>query len=275
MTALLYHHNQPKSTIMRKGIVIPCYNEELRLQQASFLEFVEHHQEYLLCFVNDGSTDGTLRVLESMQSSQPERIMILDLSQNSGKAEAVRRGMLHMVSGTSVQSVAFMDADLSTGFDDMRRLMDYQQEHGKHVVVGSRKMGGPQQVRRSLFRRTASLAVGMFIRAIIGMPVRDTQCGAKVFSRSIVTEVFSEPFLSRWLFDMEVFIRMRNLYGQSVMDVVSELGLMSWEEVEGSKISWNDSVRFPMRLAEIAYDYKVRRVLAQMGGSPLLRRTAV
>src|SRR5215212_9619603 len=70
-------------------LVVPCYNEEKRLNVAAFRESDTH-----FLFVNDGSSDGTLRLLESLRTSDPQRFSVLDLERNSGKAEAVRRGIL-------------------------------------------------------------------------------------------------------------------------------------------------------------------------------------
>ena len=78
------------------GIVIPCYNEEERLLGAEFKEFVHKNLGYHLCFVNDGSKDNTLGVLEELRKGNEDRISIYNCEKNGGKAEAVRLGMLHL-----------------------------------------------------------------------------------------------------------------------------------------------------------------------------------
>jgi len=100
--------------------------------------------------------------------------------------------------------------------------------------------------------------VGLLIKLIVGLPIKDTQCGAKVFSRALAKRVFQNTFQSRWLFDVEIFIRIKNLFKKQSMKKIEELALHSWEEVEGSKITLMDSLKFPLQLFEIGYDYKLK-----------------
>ena len=75
------------------GIVIPCYNESLRLKTKVYTDFISAHQaEYDIIFVNDGSTDNTIDVLKKITTNFPSNCFIYNLKQNSGKAEAVRQG---------------------------------------------------------------------------------------------------------------------------------------------------------------------------------------
>ena len=75
-------------------LVVPCYNEAHRLNVDAFRNFQLAGHQIQFCFVNDGSVDGTLRMLESLRTEDPSRYAVLDLSRNGGKAEAVRRGVV-------------------------------------------------------------------------------------------------------------------------------------------------------------------------------------
>ena len=77
---------------MNLVIVVPCFNEAERLPVADFLNFVRQHPEVQLCFVNDGSKDNTLSLLNQMMLEVPGQICIKDLPMNQGKANAVREG---------------------------------------------------------------------------------------------------------------------------------------------------------------------------------------
>ena len=243
---------------MKNGIVIPCYNEADRLKFDLFYDFIRSHKDYVLCFVNDGSADGTLAQLHSFQKRAGGRVHVYNMKANAGKAEAVRQGMRYLLRKVDVRSVGFIDADLATGFRDYKRLVKRLEVTGKNMVFGSRKIVDAQDIQRSAFREMASNVVGLLVRFIIGMPVKDTQCGAKVFSRTTADYLFSQPFMSRWLFDVELFVRMKKLFGSIVMERVEEVALMAWEEVDGSKITLKDSMRFPLQLLEIGYEYKVK-----------------
>ena len=68
------------------------------------------------------------------------------------------------------------------------------------------------------------------------LQVEDTQCGAKVFDRSIALEIFQENFISRWLFDLELLVRARKLFGEeNANSRIAEVALNNWEEVEAPK----------------------------------------
>ena len=74
--------------------VIPCYNERRRLDADAFREFLLDHENIGFLLVNDGSTDGTRELLDELVLGNPERLSVLHLERNGGKAEAVRRGLL-------------------------------------------------------------------------------------------------------------------------------------------------------------------------------------
>ena len=83
-------------TIQKTAIIIPCYNEANRLDRQAFIDFIQDHPDYLLCFVNDGSSDDTISVLYEIKDAQDDQIHVLDMPRNSGKAAAVRAGALYL-----------------------------------------------------------------------------------------------------------------------------------------------------------------------------------
>ena len=95
-------------------VVVPCFNEEHRLRAADFLGFVADHPAASLCFVDDGSRDGTVTVLEKLQAQCPDRILVHRLPNNGGKAAAVRDGVLHVAKSRRWPIIGYWDADLST-----------------------------------------------------------------------------------------------------------------------------------------------------------------
>ncbi len=252
---------------MKNGIIIPCYNEEKRIPLDRFAAFLESNDDTLLCFVNDGSKDGTLALLESFHDKHEERVLVYDMPQNGGKAEAVRHGTLHVLQNTDVETVGYLDADLATDFEDYGRLV-HALDNGDTLdcVIGSRKCGEQNDIDRSLFRKFASKMVAILIHMIIGLPIKDTQCGAKVFSRSVARRIFADAFHSRWLFDVELFIRMKRYYGAAVLDHIREMALLRWVEVEGSKITLKDTLNMPVRLMDIAYSYHIEPKLEMLMG---------
>ena len=120
------------------GVVIPCYNEEKRLLSTEFTNYISKNSGYHLCFVNDGSKDRTLKILKKLQRGKEDFITIYNCEKNGGKAEAVRLGMLHMAKKEGLDYIGFLDADLSTNFDDFDDLIKIMNHSSFKIVSGSR-----------------------------------------------------------------------------------------------------------------------------------------
>ena len=74
------------------GIVVPCYNEEERLQLSEFYRFFKTDNTTYFFFVNDGSIDAE-KILADFVDNNVERCQVINLFYNQGKAEAVRHGI--------------------------------------------------------------------------------------------------------------------------------------------------------------------------------------
>ncbi len=244
---------------MKTGIIIPCYNEEKRLDQNAFISFIQKNNDYHLCFVNDGSKDKTLEVLHTMKSKSPNTISIVDVKKNSGKATAVRAGARFLYSMPYITEIGFMDADLSTDFRDFKDLVKTLKKENKLVVFGSRNALGSGAIERNFMRNIFSKFVKQFILLILGLPIRDTQCGAKVFVRDIVPVVYENAFVSKWLFDVEIFLRLKKYLGkENTMKKIFEQPLMRWVHVDDSKLGMKDALEIPGRLAHIWLNYSLK-----------------
>lgn len=243
----------------KTGIIIPCYNEENRLNAPAFLEFIQSHEDHVLCFVNDGSSDDTLTVLNAIKNECPTRVHVVDMEQNGGKAAAVRLGALHMYNETKVDYIGFIDADLSTDFEDFKSLANTLDENSKlDLVYGSRNKEESQNVDRDFFRNIFSRIIKTFIYLILRLPIEDTQCGAKVFRRNVIKTAFQQPFLTRWLFDVEIFIKLKRYYSpEDVMDHIYEQPLQRWVHVDDSKLGLKDAIQIPLKLISIWYSYNL------------------
>ncbi len=246
---------------MKTGIIIPCYNEAKRINTQAFIDFILREKEYHLCFVNDGSKDNTLEVLESIQGQCPQRVSVIDVKQNAGKASAVRSGARYLYNKSEIAFIGFIDADLSTDFKDFNNLVNTMKDNHKlQMVYGSRRKGG--EIKRDFFRYFLSTIIKSIIYLILGLPIEDTQCGAKVFRRSIIPIAYNRSFITRWLFDVEIFIRIKNRFGrQYTMQITHEQALERWVHVDDSKLSLKDSLFIPYRLITIWVAYTLRPMI--------------
>jgi len=133
------------------------------------------------------------------------------------------------------------------------------------IVSGSRihRMGA--NITKESARAVISKTINLIIRSILGMNFKDTQCGAKVMTRDIAQRMFTKKFITRWLFDVEIFMRMRNFYGKDrVQQYICEQPLKRWIHADGSKLSMKDSVKIVGQLAQIARHYKGRKNVAEL-----------
>ena len=239
------------------GVVIPCYNEEERLLSDQFKEFAHKNLGYHLCFVNDGSTDNTLTVLEKLKEDNPENISIYNCKQNGGKAEAVRQGILHLIKDAQLDYIGFLDADLSTDFRDFNDLVKTIESSDFKIVSGSRIARMSADITKESARKIISLTINLIIQTILGMPFKDTQCGAKVMDREIASKMFNKKFVTKWLFDVELFMRMKKYFGKTeVKSMICEQPLKRWIHADGSKLSMKDSIKIMGQLAQIAVFYR-------------------
>jgi CheY-like chemotaxis protein len=239
------------------GIVIPCYNEEERLSSAVFQKFATQNLGYHLCFVNDGSIDNTLQVLQDLRKGNEDTISIYNCAKNGGKAEAVRQGILHLSKDPQFDYLGYLDADLSTDFRDFDDLVNTLENSEFKIVSGSRMSRMGANITKESARKIISKTINLIIQNILGMPFKDTQCGAKIMKREMVAPIFKTKFITRWLFDVEIFMRMKKFYGkETVQNLICEQPLKRWIHADGSKLSMKDSIKIVGQLGKIAWHYK-------------------
>jgi glycosyltransferase involved in cell wall biosynthesis len=208
------------------SIVIPAYNEEKRLPATlaaveaylarSGWEFAE------IVVVNDGSGDGTA------DAARQAGARVLENPGNRGKGYSVRHGMLEAKGAWAL----FTDADLSAPIEELERLWSAVKSGGAEAAIGSRALDRSLiGVHQPFFRETMGRLFNIVMRAITGLPFRDTQCGFKLFEARAAREIFGRQLLDGFGFDVEVLYIARRL-GCRVLEVP-----VRWNDVAGTKVS--------------------------------------
>jgi dolichyl-phosphate beta-glucosyltransferase len=248
----------------RVVLVVPCYDEERRLDVDALRRGVESLPGVDLLLVNDGSRDRTLERLADVRNGLEHRVEVLDLSPNAGKAEAVRRGFLHALQG-SPDVIGYWDADLATPLREIRGMRAvFEARPEIEIVTGARINLLGRSILRTARRHYAGRVFATAVALVLDTGIYDTQCGAKLF-RVVpgLRELFSEPFESRWIFDVEIFARRKLLPGRDgtatrLEDIVYEYPLDAWYDVAGSKLKTRDFVRAALELDRIRRRYRLR-----------------
>jgi dolichyl-phosphate beta-glucosyltransferase len=237
-------------------VVVPCYNEAARLRPDACLAFLREHAGFTLLFVDDGSTDGTDAVLTEMTRALPGRAERLHLPRNVGKAEAVRAGLLRALEARA-PVVGFLDADLATPLSALPLLLEeLERAPATEIVLGSRVKLLGRDIERSAARHYLGRCFATCVSLTLDLPVYDTQCGAKLFAASDdLARILRAPFLSRWIFDVELLARWLAVRGRSPGAIV-EFPLLAWHDVRGSKLRSSDFVRATVELARIFVKYR-------------------
>jgi dolichyl-phosphate beta-glucosyltransferase len=244
-------------TLAEAAITVPCYNEADRLQCDVFIDFVREHREVMFIFVDDGSTDNTAQLLESMAQSETNNVRFIILENNRGKAEAVRQGTLSAIAA-GAKYVGYWDADLATPLNPILEFVaELKKKSDLLLVMGARVQLLGRTILRKRYRHYLGRVFATVASAVLRMPVYDTQCGAKMFvACESVALAFREPFISRWIFDVEILARLVCRSKVNPQVAIFEYPLFDWHDVKGSKIKPKDFWIALWDLARIHFAYK-------------------
>jgi dolichyl-phosphate beta-glucosyltransferase len=193
-------------------VVIPAYNESCRITRTLdliYAYFTDHLWQFEIIVVDDGSTDNTKNVLETIQNRLPLIKYFSYPSANHGKGHAVRKG----IEAAAGEIILISDADLSTPIEEIEKLLVYF-DQGYDLIIGSRGLKNSDiRVRQPLFRVAMGKMFNRIVRLMILEDFRDTQCGFKLFSGTCARKLFKQATIDRFAFDVEIlFLAKRQGY---------------------------------------------------------------
>jgi len=211
------------------SIIIPAYNESARLGSTldRVLDYVSRERwDAEIIVVNDGSRDSTADLVGEY-SKNHSGLRLLENPGNRGKGYSVRNGMLN----ASGELLLFSDADLSSPIEEAPKL--FAAIHaGAEVAIGSRWVRPDLQTQRqSLLRQFYGRIFNVALRILLGLNLKDTQCGFKAFTRNAAQKIFPQQKIERWGFDPELLYLARKLK-MKIVEVP-----VAWAHVEGTRIS--------------------------------------
>ena len=248
------------------SIIIPTYNEEkrgIKKNLAVVVDFLESESyDYEVIVADDGSTDGTVGVVEKFAQDK-ERVKILKLP-HRGKGATVRDGML----AAAGKYILFSDADLATPIEELKRLLNWVEERGFDIVIASREGIGAQRENEPWHRHFLGRGFNFLVKLIALRGIEDTQCGFKLFKAAAAkeilkrlkiysheeTEELTTPYLGA--FDVEILFLAQKL-GYKIKEVPT-----TWHYAETQQLDpIKDSIRmardvFMVRLNDLRGSYQ-------------------
>jgi glycosyltransferase involved in cell wall biosynthesis len=193
--------------------------------------------------VDDGSTDATAEAVRIIARDWPERIHLLQLTPNQGKAEAVRRGVLD-AGAAQPDLIGYWDADLATPLSEIPAMAARFTDPAVGLVIGSRIRMLGHDVRRWALRHYVGRAFATLASIQLRLSVYDTQCGAKILRGTPeALALFSRPFRLRWCFDVELLARFDVLRAAGRGGALIEHPVARWIDVGGSKLTLRQALR--------------------------------
>lgn len=227
---------------MRVSIIIPAYNEESCIAGTlnhvlAFASTFAAIREVIV--VSDGSTDNTARIVEEIaerRDAGTAAIRLVCNPRNMGKGAAVRRGVL----AATGDVVLFTDADLSAPMSEAPLLLDPIAQGRYDVTIGSRALDRHSiGVHQGPFREKAGRIFNFLVRAVTGMPFRDTQCGFKAFRRDALLPILQKQRIEGFAFDVELLFHAGRA-GLRIAEIP-----VRWNHVHHSKVHM---LRDPLRM---------------------------
>lgn len=244
----------------RVCLIIPCFNEASRLDLNSFRDFITRHENVRLVFVDDGSSDNTRQVLETLCDAAQNRTTVVGLNRNGGKAEAVRAGVEYALRSFQPEIVGYWDADLATPLRAVDEFVKVLDDNGQILMVfGARVKLLGRHVERHATRHYLGRVFATVVSNMLRLDIYDSQCGAKLFRvDAALRATFAEPFLSKWVFDVEILARyLKFLHGDrhALANAIYEYPLQQWVDVAGSKVHPGDFLKAFVDIVRIKRRY--------------------
>ena len=243
---------------MKVAIVIPAYNEENRIGKTLieyfdfFYDLKEKNElDFEIVIVLNGCKDNTKNVVEKFSCKE---LIILDF-ERAGKGFAVIEGFKNALT-RDADLIGFIDADGATPpkafYGLIKNINNYD-----GVIANRWDKKSIVSPKQTLFRRFIGRVFNLTVRSLFLFDHKDTQCGAKLFTKRVIEKVYLELGSSEWSFDVDLLFYVR-LFGFRINSIPTE-----WHDKKGSKVGKKTPGRMffsvvRLRLVHSSFDFILR-----------------
>ncbi len=196
----------PRINIGKIAVILPAFNEREIIGRAveSAADFAVRNPDYHFLFVDDGSTDGTIDVLQTCLNDRgTENVSCVGYESNKGKGHAIRTGFEKM----EADAYCFMDADMAYSTDYLKVMKEKLE--AADIVIGSRSLYARLSGQVETMRAVLGTSFNWMVTSALDLPFRDTQAGLKGFRRDAVKYLFRKSNVSGFSFDTEILFLAR------------------------------------------------------------------
>lgn len=229
------------------ALIVPCFNEEARL---NLEEYKRYQSQVDFYFADDGSTDDTRKII--MANGFP----VFSLEQNKGKGAAVHSAFEWLKNQDEFHRydwIGYWDADLSIPLETilhMQKYLEFYPDQAVDAIWASRNRRLGSRNQDPFLRHLLGRAFAKLSNFFLSVRAHDSQCGAKLFRPHAAHIAFQSPFISRWIFDLEILLRLEKHH-------IVEFPLISWDNAGGSKLKLSqEALRIMIDLIRIRKRYR-------------------
>jgi len=213
------------------SIIIPAYNEEHNIKKTllNHIDYFSTKIPFEIIVVMDGCKDNTFSIVHEL-SIHYSQIRYLTFPKKLGKGGGILKGFKN----AKGQIIAFTDADCSTSPAQLYKLIQHTNQ--TDVVIGSRWMKNSIiEKKESLPRRLASRSFNFMVRLLFNLPIKDTQCGAKVFNKYVIENIIDDLILTNFAFDVELLFTIQK-NGYRILEIPIQWKHDDFTELKMAKV---------------------------------------
>lgn len=218
------------------SLIVPLYNEEKRMTPfvKDLMTYSKKLKDYEVIFVDDGSTDNSVKFLENLIRDN-KNSRIISYKPNRGKGNAVKVGIDNSIG----RDVIFIDIDGSINPEEISKFLKALEN--SDVAIGDR-YSNRKNIKQPIIREFTGIIFNAYVNFLFNIHVHDTLCGIKGFRKDVAKLLFKNLKSPRWVFDVEIlyYIRKKKLK-------LIKLPIR-WVHKEGTKMSTIDPIKMAFRL---------------------------
>ncbi len=190
------------------SLIIPAYNEGLRIERtiiSNIKNFQEHFKNFEILVILNGCKDNTLEVVQELQKRYPKYLKYKNYKEAIGKGGAIVKGLKYCKGNI----IGFVDADDAFESKNLIKLIK-SLKNCDCIIASKWKNHSFMEVNEPFMRKVFSRGWNILVRIFLGLNFKDTQAGAKFFTKQVKDNIGSNFICNHFAFDAELLFKIKN-----------------------------------------------------------------